>query len=117
VTLLPATVVRSTDIVFAAPGKNVSYNNSYQTQTMAGSPKFAAFISQLNVTYAPLYDIKDNCAQVKVPGGGIFGNHSTPTLNGTIFIAITDADLYVTPFNTSYINTHVVAGPAIFQSG
>jgi hypothetical protein len=84
---------------------------------MAGAPKFAALISQLNVTYAPLYDISDNCAQVKVPGGGIFGSHLAPTLNGAIFIAITSADPYGTPFNTTHINTHVVTGPVVFQFG
>jgi hypothetical protein len=82
-----------------------------------GAPKFAAFISQLNVTYTPLINIKGNTAQTVHPAGGIFGNHSTPTINGTVFIAITDSDPYVTPFNTSYINEHVLAGPAIYQSG
>ncbi|KAK2796670.1 hypothetical protein FQN51_009111 [Onygenales sp. PD_10] len=40
-----------------------------------------------------------------------------PAINGTIFIAITDTNLYVTPFNLSMINPHVVAGPAIYQAG
>ncbi|KAL1956111.1 hypothetical protein VTO42DRAFT_7630 [Malbranchea cinnamomea] len=40
-----------------------------------------------------------------------------PMVNGTVFIAITDADFYLTPFNLSLINDHVVAGPAVYQAG
>ncbi|EFE35308.1 uncharacterized protein ARB_06265 [Trichophyton benhamiae CBS 112371] len=40
-----------------------------------------------------------------------------PAVNGTVFIAITDEDLYLTPFNLSLIDSHVVAGPAIYQAG
>lgn len=31
------------------------------------------------------------------------------------YIAITDSDLFVTPFNLSEINAHIVAGPALYQ--
>ncbi|GBF60824.1 hypothetical protein TMEN_7459 [Trichophyton mentagrophytes] len=40
-----------------------------------------------------------------------------PAVNGTVFIAITDEDLFLTPFNLSLIDSHVVAGPAIYQAG
>lgn len=40
-----------------APGKAVGPNNSYVTSTLAGEPKFACFVSQLNVTYSPLTNI------------------------------------------------------------
>jgi hypothetical protein len=38
-------------------------------------------------------------------------------LIGTTFIALVDTDLYVTPANLSLIDNHIVAGPAIYQSG
>ncbi len=34
-----------------------------------------------------------------------------------MFVALTDVDLFVTPFNISLINPHVVAGPALYQAG
>lgn len=42
-------------------GKNVSYDNSYKTSSLAGEPKYMAFISQLNVTYAPLMNSAPVC--------------------------------------------------------
>ncbi|KAA8908946.1 ferritin-like domain-containing protein [Sphaerosporella brunnea] len=138
--------------LFEAPGKAVGPNDSYVTQSTAGDPLFAAWISQLNVTYTPLYNVSY--------GGGVAGNGRTPyrdafddledgqlgfqlaggppglngtamarqpdaTLydvnnplnNGTIFVALTDTDLYVTPYNISAILPHVRAGPAIYQAG
>jgi hypothetical protein len=97
-------------------GRDVGYNSSYTTNTTAGAPKFVAWISQLNVTYTELFDVNGTTGKTIQPGGGIFGNNSTPTVNGTIFVMVTDEDLYVTPFNTSYLNTHIVAGPAMYQS-
>lgn len=38
-------------------------------------------------------------------------------INGTMFVAITDANITFTPFNLSMINPHVVAGPALYQAG
>lgn len=35
----------------------------------------------------------------------------------TRFVAITDIDLFVTPFNLSQLNAHIVAGPALYQAG
>jgi hypothetical protein len=40
-----------------------------------------------------------------------------PAVNGTMFIAITDMNLTVTPSNLSMINPHVYAGPALYQAG
>ncbi|OJD17432.1 hypothetical protein AJ78_02457 [Emergomyces pasteurianus Ep9510] len=62
------------------------------------------------------------------PGGGVRMTGSTiqpnlttfvgdPAINGTIFIAITDTNLFLTPFNLSLINPHVLAGPAVYQAG
>jgi len=105
------------------PGKKVSYNSSYTTNTTAGAPKFAAWVSQLNLTYTPLEDINGTTAWTTQPGGSIFPtaifNNSDPfpVLNGTQFVAITDADPFLTPFNLSQIVPHIVAGPAMYQSG
>jgi hypothetical protein len=56
------------------PGKVVGYDDLYMTSTVAGTAKFAAFISQLNVTYVPITNItSDNTTgfwsgQAAVPG-------------------------------------------------
>jgi hypothetical protein len=97
-------------------GKTVGPNNSYVTSTQASSPKYVVWVSQLNITYTPL----------RVVGNGT-GGYTTqpdlqtyqgdPAINGTMFIAITDDDPFLTPFNISLINSHVVAGPALYQAG
>lgn len=121
------------------PGKKVSYNTStyeYRTSTNASAPKvhpfaplssphtlthtfsqFAAWISQLNLTYTELYDINGTTAKTKQPGGELYGPNTFPVLNGTQFVLVVDADPYLTPFNLSYLNSHVVAGPSMYQSG
>ena len=38
-------------------------------------------------------------------------------INGTLFVMITDDNPYITPFNVSMLNDHIVAGPALYQSG
>jgi hypothetical protein len=45
------------------------------------------------------------------------GNSSVPIVNGTVFVMLVDTDLFVTPYNMSLLNDHVVAGPAVYQSG
>jgi hypothetical protein len=99
------------------PGKPTSYNSSYVTNTTAGAPKFVIWISQINSTYTPLENIQGNTGNTTQPGGLVFGDNTAPIYNGTLFIAITDTDLYVTPFNLSAVNRHIVAGPAVYQSG
>ncbi|KAI1137670.1 ferritin-like domain-containing protein [Hypoxylon sp. FL0543] len=96
------------------PGQSVGPNNSYVTSSSAGSPKFAAWVSQLNVTYSPLLNISDNTAYTIQPNISTF--EGDPAANGTIFLAITDTNLYVTPFNLTQINPHVNA-LAIYQAG
>jgi len=39
-----------------------------------------------------------------------------PAVNGTMFVALTDTDLFLTPFNLSMINPHVAA-LGLYQSG
>ncbi|PPQ74043.1 hypothetical protein CVT24_012345 [Panaeolus cyanescens] len=99
------------------PGKKVSYNDSYITTTKAGEPKFVVWVSQLNITYTPLTNIKGQSGSTIQPGGRVFGDNTAPIVNGTMFVAITDQDIHVTPFNISFLNDHIVAGPALYQSG
>ncbi|BGP30723.1 conserved fungal protein [Rhodotorula toruloides] len=87
--------------------KTVGYDGLYKTQSVAGEPKFMAFIDQLNVTYAPLQNISNNSASAVVPNGTVFPPQ--PQVVNSMFVALTDSDVYVTPYNLSLINNHTVA--------
>lgn len=86
------------------------------TTTNVKGPKFAAWLSQLNVTYTPLLNVslEERTAYTIQP------NVSTwlgdPAVNGTMFIALTDLDLFVTPYNVTAVNPHVAA-LAVYQAG
>lgn len=97
------------------PGKPVGPNNSYITSTSAGAPQFVAWVTQLNVTYSPLTNISGNSGQTIQPNVSTYAGD--PAINGTMFVALTDLNVYLTPFNLSMINPHVVAGPALYQAG
>ncbi|KAL2151005.1 hypothetical protein VTH82DRAFT_6103 [Thermothelomyces myriococcoides] len=99
-----------------APGQLVGPNNSYVTTTNVEEPKFAAWLSQLNVTYTPLLNVslEDRTAYTIQPNVSTWKND--PAVNGTMFIALTDVDLYVTPYNVTMINPHVAA-LAVYQAG
>ncbi|CAG8909143.1 unnamed protein product [Penicillium egyptiacum] len=118
------------------PGKKIGPNNSYitTTETKPGSAKYVLWVSQLNVTYTPLHIVNgtnstsstNSTNSTNSTVDGVRGYTTQPNLetyqgnpafNGTIFIAITDSDPYVSPFNLSLINPHVVAGPALYQAG
>ncbi|KAK7746553.1 hypothetical protein SLS62_009350 [Diatrype stigma] len=97
------------------PGQAVGPNNSYVTTTSTTAvPQYAAWVSQLNVTYSPLLNISQNTAYTIQPNVSTI--EGDPAINGTIFLALTDVDLYVTPFNLSQINPHVLA-LSIYQAG
>lgn len=55
------------------------------------------------------------------PSGDLFFNGDKyagdPLVNGTMFVVLTDANPFVTPFNLSLIEPHIVAGPMEYQSG
>ncbi|KAE8165249.1 hypothetical protein BDV40DRAFT_286258 [Aspergillus tamarii] len=87
----------------------------YLTSTSAGDPKYVVWVTQLNVTYSPLEMTGDNRGSTIQPDVQAYARD--PAVNGTMFIAITDSDPYLSPFNLSMINPHVVAGPALYQSG
>jgi hypothetical protein len=96
-----------------APGKTTGYNSSYNT-TVGGNvtdltPQYAAWISQLNVTYTPLNVTGNNTGYTYQPGGVVFNTTDDGVVNGTMFIALTDTDLYVTPYNLSLLNDHILA--------
>ncbi|KAJ5817651.1 hypothetical protein N7447_007659 [Penicillium robsamsonii] len=113
------------------PGKKIGPNSSYitTTETKAGSAKFVIWVSQINITYTPLHVVNGtnngtNTTNSTTDGirgyttqPGLETYQGDPAFNGTIFIAITDSDLYVSPFNLSLIDPHVVAGPAMYQAG
>lgn len=96
------------------PGQAVGPNNSYVTSTSAGQPQFVAWVSQLNLTYTPLTSTGNNSGFTYQPAGHVF--EYDPAVNDTMFVALTDADLFLTPFNLSMINPHVVA-LGLYQAG
>lgn len=73
------------------------------------------FVSQLNATYVPLTNISGNTAACIQPNMSTFAGD--PAVNGTMFLAITSQNPYVTPFNLSMVNPYVYAGPALYQAG
>jgi len=97
-----------------APGQAVGPNNSYVTSTSAGSPAFVGWSSQLNLTYTPLTVTGNSIGYTFQPEGFVYGNDGI--INGTMAVMLTDLDLYVTPFNTSLLNPHIVA-LGMYQAG
>jgi hypothetical protein len=77
----------------------------------AGKPKFAAFIHQLNVTYVPLENVNMTArtATTAFPDFKMFNSTNGPNVNGTVFVSLTDDDVYLTPYNLSLINDHTLA--------
>ncbi|KAF2198355.1 hypothetical protein GQ43DRAFT_378804 [Delitschia confertaspora ATCC 74209] len=96
------------------PGQQVGPNNSYVTSTQAGTPQFVAWVSQLNVSYTPLEHTGDNKGYTYQPADVVY--EGDPAVNGTMFVALTDTDLFVTPFNLTMINPHVAA-LGLYQAG
>lgn len=105
---------KQVDLLWDVPGQPVGPNNSYVTSTSAGAPAFVAWASQLNLTYTPLTVTGPNSGYTYQPAGEVY--QSKESVNGTTFIALTDTDLYLTPFNLSMINPHVVA-LGMYQAG
>lgn len=106
---------RKVFLEWEGPGKPVGPNNSYITSTSAKAPKFVLWASQLNVTYSPLTMNGTRSGTTTQPNVETYAGD--PAINGTMFIAVTDEDLFVTPFNISMVNDHIVAGPALYQAG
>jgi hypothetical protein len=105
---------RQVNLTWDAPGAAVGPNNSYVTTTNAGEPQFVAWLGQLNITYTPLTKTGSGSGYSYQPAAEVF--ETDPALNGTAFVALTDSDLFVTPFNLTQINPHVVA-LGLYQAG
>ena len=101
-------------LMWDMPGQAVGPNNSYVTSTSAGQPQFVAWSQQLNLTYSPLTVTDPGRGYTIQPEGYVYGTDGI--INGTMSIMITDLDLYVTPFNTSMLNPHIVA-LGMYQAG
>ena len=102
----------------------VGPNNSYVTATNAGAPSWVGWSQQLNLTYvlcfchlatlahnptrySPLTLTSNSTGYTYQPEGYVYG--SDGIINGTMAVMLTDLDLFVTPFNTSMLNPHIVA--------
>ncbi|KAI0779322.1 Rds1 protein [Fomes fomentarius] len=97
------------NLTWEDPGKQVGPDGRYNTSTSAGEGKYVAWISQLNTTYTNLTVLGNNSGSTIQP--------NETFINGTMFIMITDTNPVITPFNVSMLNEHIVAGPALYQSG
>lgn len=102
------------NLTWENPGLPVGPNNSYVTSTSAAEPAFVAWVSQLNLTYTPLTVTGENEGFTYQPAAEVY--QGDPAANDTMFIALTDADVFLTPFNLSMINPHVVA-LGLYQAG
>ena len=96
-------------------GKPVGPNNSYITSSAAGAPAFVLWVSQLNVTYSPLTITAPGRGETVQPDLATF--EGDPAINGTMFVALVDREIVLSPFNLSIVNPHVAAGPALYQAG
>jgi len=100
-----------------APGQAVGPNNSYVTAAggVAGAPAYVAWVAQLNLTYTPLTVTGANQGYTYQPAGDVYQG-GQGIVNDTMFIALTDNNMYLTPFNLSMMNPHVVA-LGVYQAG
>ncbi|KZF21196.1 protein rds1 [Xylona heveae TC161] len=105
---------RLVQLQWDAPGQLVGPNNSYVTSTSAGAPSWVAWVNQLNVTYSKLTLTGNNTGTTIQPNVSTFENN--PMINGTVFIALVDTPLALSPFNLSQINPHVAA-LTLYQAG
>lgn len=112
---------RTLNLTWETPGKLVGPDLQYVTRSNASEPKYVAWISQLGLNYTRLENINGTSGTTVQPGGNLWFNGTEytgdPAVNGTMFILVTDANPPLSPFNLSAIETHIVAGPAEYQSG
>jgi hypothetical protein len=71
-------------------------------------------VSQINLTYTPIEVTGPNKGFSYQPPNEVYVGD--PAVNGTVFLAVTDSDLFLTPFNLTLINPHVRA-LGIFTAG
>lgn len=94
---------KQVNLLWDTPGQPVGPNNSYVTSIggVAGEPAWVAWVAQLNLTYTPLTITGPNAGYTYQPAGEVY--QSKEQVNGTMFIALTDTDEFLTPFNLSMI--------------
>lgn len=68
----------------------------------------------MNFTYSPLTITGQNQGYTEQPEGFVFADDGI--INGTMAVMLTDLDLFVTPFNTTMVNPHIVA-LGLYQAG
>ncbi|TIB91270.1 Rds1 protein [Wallemia mellicola] len=114
---------RQLDLKWAAPGQDVGPpEQGYKTDKNPdlGDPAYAAFIHQLNVTYTPLENVntEELTATTIHPDFKMFNEPNGMGINGTVFLAIVDEEVPVTPYNFSLLNDHIHAfGPYFAAMG
>ncbi|KAJ8487344.1 hypothetical protein ONZ45_g14367 [Pleurotus djamor] len=74
-------------------------------------------LCMLNTTHTPLENINGTTATTVQPNTTLFPGSVQQVVNSTMFIVITDADPFVTPYNLSAMNDHIIAGPAVYIAG
>lgn len=80
-------------------GMAVGPNNSYLTASNAKNASYVAWVSQLNLTYTELTLTGNNSGYTFQPATDVYAGD--PAANGTMFLAVTDTNMYLTPFNLS----------------
>ncbi|PSK55999.1 Protein rds1 [Elsinoe australis] len=109
---------KQVNLTWDLPGQAVGPNNSYVTDVSPVSkdaaPKWVLWTSQLNATYTELTVTGDNQGFTYQPAGDVY--EGDPIVNGTMFIALTSENPYVTPFNLSNVNPFIKS-LGIYQSG
>lgn len=85
------------------------YNTSIGGLVNTTTPSYVAFISQLNVTYAPLTLTGNYSGTTIQPGGIVYNGTDDNIVNGTMFIAAVSEPLNVTPYNISLLNDYIFA--------
>ncbi|KAJ4152976.1 hypothetical protein LMH87_009491 [Akanthomyces muscarius] len=85
---------RQVFLAWDAPGQLVGPNNSYVTTTSAPQPRFAAWVSQLNVTYSPLLNVSVEGRSAYTVQPNVSTWAGDPAFNGTMFLALTDVDWF-----------------------
>ncbi|KAK6003691.1 hypothetical protein QM012_009462 [Aureobasidium pullulans] len=108
---------KQVNFTWDAPGLAIGPNNSYITAVnpVAGEPQYVAWAAQLNLTYTPLIKTSNNSGYTYQPAAMNYGG-GEGIVNGTMFVALTDTDMFLTPFNLSMINPHVIA-LGLYQAG
>lgn len=107
---------RLVELAWDAPETGISYDGKYNSSLgglVKGSdnkqPTHVAWISQLNVTYTEIEITGERAGQTYQPGGTVFENVDQSIVNDTMFLAVVDEPLYVTPYNLSLLNDHIFA--------